>query len=259
MTVNKLTTTDLDRLGLTHEIYERGTENRDRARTPMGVVTHTPSITFARKVLETFRTLNGRAPTSLELDLSAGTKFDASKYQPNFLIGLTGLVCVLDWDDQRTSHSGGLAMECPAGDVYTAGTWREWASPSDGSGWRKHGRDPNAVYDWWNAAFLGARSPLDIFKWGKTPNEAVGIDLLPDPITGQYTDAQRVAWVKLVRALSALHGFALSDRCVTTHSFASPCERGTVKRAGKIVGTHWDPDVKIWNHAEMLKQLRGGA
>ena len=257
MTVSRLTSNDLNAVGLAHTIFAQGTDNRTRARAPLGVVTHTPSVTFAKKVLDAFKAANGRDPSPAEFDQAAGQRFDAAKYQPNFLIGLTGIVLVLDWDDQRTSHSGGLALECPAGDVYAANVWRQWASPSDGSGWRKHGRDPLAVYDWWDRAFPSARSPLDVFPWGHYPNEAVGVDLLPDPVTGQYSEAQREAWVKLVRALSKLHGFPVYDRSVTTHSYASPCERGTVVRGGKIVGIHWDPDEKVWHHPTMLQLARG--
>jgi len=254
--LNHLTSNDLTAAGLGHLVLASGTDNRTRARAPLGVVTHTPSVTFARKALEAYRKDNRRDPTPLELDIVASRRFDVAKYQPNFLIGLTGHVGVLDWDDQRTLHSGGLALECPAGDVYAANRWREWASPSDGSGWRKHGRDPLAVYDWWDAAFPAAKSPLDVFPWGHYPNEAVGVDLLPDPVTGQYTDEQRAAWVKLVRLLAKLHGFPIDARHVTTHSYASPCERGTVVRGGKIIGVHWDPDGNIWDHAAMLAEAR---
>jgi hypothetical protein len=176
-------------------------------------------------------------------------------YQPNYLIGTTGRVFVLDKDHQRAQHSGGLAMECPAGDVYAAGTWRDWASPSDGSGWRRHGRPGHVVYDYWDAAFPGARSPLDVFPWGKFPNDALGIDLLPDPDTGAYAPVQRSSYLVLVKLLAAKHGFPLDARHVTTHTFASPCERGTVVRKGQIVGVHWDPDARVWPHAQVLAEL----
>ena len=251
--MSPLSSATLAAAGLSCKVFSAGTNNRTRARAPLGVVTHTPSITFARRVAAAHPKLT---PGTTGFDAAAGGRFDSSKYQPNFLIGLTGLVCVLDWDDQRAQHAGGLALGCPAGDVYSANRWREWANPSDGSGWQRHGRDPLAVYDWWDAAFPAARSPLDVFPWGHFPNEAVGVDLLPDPVSGKYMDVQRHAWVALVRALARQHGFPLDERHVTTHSYAAPCERGTVVRRGRIIGVHWDPDAKVWDHAEMLAALR---
>lgn len=251
----RTTVDDLRRVGLQGaDLTGQGTRNRPRERAPLGVVTHTPSVTFARNVRARFVAEHGRQPTAVDLDVAAAARFDAATYQPNALIGLTGRVFLLDADSQRAQHSGMLAGECPAGDVYAAGTWWDWASPSDGSGWVRHGRPGRVVYDYWAAAFPGARSPLDIFPWGRYPNEALGVDLLPDPDTGLYNDAQRAAWVGLVKLWSGLHGFSIDLRHVTTHTLASPCERGTVRRNGRIVGVHWDPDAKVWNHGAMVAE-----
>jgi hypothetical protein len=257
MYLTHLVPTDYAAIGLAIcELVGQGTDNRTRDRAPLGVVTHTPSVTFSRKAYDDFVARNGRAPGMEEHDRHAAARFDVAKYQPNFLIGRSGLVCILDTEDQRAQHAGGLALECPAGDVYSAGTWRDWASPSDGSGWRRHGRDGRKVYDYWDAAFPGARSPLEVFPWGHFPNEAIGIDLLPDPFTGIYSPRQREAYVKLVRLLAAAHGFRVSDRTVTTHTLCSPCERGTIRRKdGTIVGVHWDPDSKVWPHASVLAEI----
>lgn len=236
------------------DLSMQGTDNRGRDTAPKGIVTHTPSVTFARRARDAFAAENGRAPAPGELDLTAARRFDRATYQPNYLIGTSGLLAQLDLDHQRAQHSGMLAGDSPVGDVYSAGTWRDWASPSDGSGWVRHGRPGHVVYDYWGAAFPGARSPLDVFAWGRYPNEAIGIDLLPDPETGAYSSVQRAVYVRLVRALSDLHGFPLDLRHVTTHTLASPVERGTVRRGGKIVGVHWDPDAKVWPHAQIVAE-----
>lgn len=254
-----LTPADLDGLGLPcTDLSNRGTDNRDRVRAPLGVVTHTPSVTFAKRVQQGFIADHRRPPTPAELDNAAANRFDAARYQPNYLIGTTGRIFVLDLDHQRASHSGGLALECPAGNVYAAGTWRDWASPSDGSGWRRHGRPGHVVYDYWDATFPGAASPLDVFPWKGSPNDAIGIDLLPDPDTGIYLPVQRAAYVALVKLLAAKHGFPLDERHVTTHTLASPCERGTVLRKGQIVGVHWDPDVRVWPHGAVVREAAAG-
>lgn len=255
MYATTLTVRDLQGLGLeAFDLTGAGTDNRDRSKAPIGVVTHTPSVTFAVNARNAFYGQHGRFPTPAELDATAAGRFDRAAYQPNYLIGTTAAVFQLDADHQRAQHSGELAHDSPVGDVYTAGTWRDWASPSDGSGWQRHGRPGHVVYDYWDAAFPGARSPLDVFVWGRYPNEAIGIDLLPDPTTGAYTPAQRAAYVKLVRALGLLHGFPMRFERVTTHTYASPVERGTVKHKGQIVGVHWDPDARVWPHLAVVHE-----
>jgi hypothetical protein len=256
MYATTLTIRELAALGFpVLDLSMQGTDNRDRDAAPLGIVAHTPSVTFARKVRDAFIAEHGRAPTPAELDVAAARRFDRSAYIPNYLIGTTALIAQLDLDHQRAQHSGMLAADCPAGDVYKAGTWREWASPSDGSGWQRHGRDGRIVYDYWDAAFPGARSPYDVFVWGRYPNNCIGIDLLPDPDTGAYTPDQRRAFVALTRALAPLHGFPIRFDRVTTHTYTSPVERGTVRlRGGTIIGKHWDPDLKVWPHAEVVRE-----
>jgi len=251
-----LTVADLQQLGLeAFDLTGQGTDNRDREAVPPGIVTHTPSVTFARKALTAFEAHHGRLPTPHELDATAAARFDRAAYQPGYLIGTAAGVWQLDLDHQRAQHSGMLADDSPAGDVYKAGTWREWASPSDGSGWQRHGRPGHVVYDYWDAAFPGARSPYDVFVWGRYPNNCIGIDLLPDPMTGAYTAEQRRTYVALARALSGLHAFPIRFDRVTTHTYASPVERGTQRlKGGKIIGVHWDPDAKVWPHAQVVAE-----
>lgn len=258
-----LTAADLRRAGLQAEsLVDAGFDNRDRTRAPLGVITHTPGEPFAAAALKAARLLLKREPTDLELDIAAATRFDAANYQPGYLIGVTGTVFQLDADHQRTQHAGELGVGCPMSDVYGLGQWIHWAKPSDGSGWQAHKRDGRVVFDWWFAAFPDADSPLDVFPWRYSPNAAIGIDLLPDPRHDYgFTEAQRAAWATLVRMLADLHGFPLNERRVTTHAFASPCERGTVRNAktGTIYGTHWDPPVRHWDNAAMIARARGPA
>jgi hypothetical protein len=253
MYATTLTIRELAALGFpVLDLSMQGTDNKDRDTAPQGIVVHTPSVTFARKARDAFVEQYGRKPTPPELDAAAARRFDRTAYQPNYLIGTSALIAQLDLDHQRAQHSGMLAADSPVGDVYKTGTWRDWASPSDGSGWQRHGRDGHKVYDYWDAAFPGARSPYDVFPWGRYPNNCIGIDLLPDPDTGAYNLSQRRAFMGLVRALAPLHGFPISLDRITTHTYASPVERGTIRRNGIIVGVHWDPDAKVWPHAAVV-------
>jgi len=256
MYTETLTAVDFAKLGVSFaDLSHGGTVNKVRGSRPLGTVVHTPSVTFANKALSKFKTAYGRTPTAAELDDYAAQLFDVVKYQPNYMIGTTGKLFCLDADCYRTSHAGGLAMDSPVGDVYSNNTWRDWASPSDGSGWRRHGRPGNVVYDYWNAAWPGAKSPLDVYPWGKYPNEAVGIDLLPNPANGHYVPEQLETFKKLVRALGQLHNFPLDLRHNATHTLAAPVERGTQVVHGKIIGVHWDPDRRVWPHADVIEEL----
>lgn len=247
---------DLRREGLPAEALSTGgNPNKQRTSKPSGVVCHTPGGAFAAKALQRAEDLNRNgAPTPIEIDRMAATLFDVAVYQPGYLIGTSGTVFQLDVDFKRTQHSGMLATECPGGNVYAKGTWREWSKPLGGS-WQQHGRPGHVVYDWWDAAFPGLAGPLEAFPWGRYPNDAIGIDLLPDPTHGgAFNEAQVEAFVALVRLLSEAHGFRISKSTVTTHSLASPCERGGLIRGGKVIGVHWDPPAG-WNFPRVLAQL----
>jgi hypothetical protein len=253
-----ITVDELRSAGLAADsLAKQGTPNIQRKQAPQGVVTHTPGITFADRALAQARQALGRNPAPAELDRVAAMAFDVLKYQPGYLIGTTGKVYQLDQDHMRTQHSGMLAADCPAGQIYSSAAWREWARPLGGAGWVRHGRDGNRVYDWWNAAFSGEPGPAQIFPWGIYPNNAIGVDILPDPMSGgMFSEAQRASYLILVRALSQAHGFKISARTVTTHSFASPCERGAIMRGGKVIGIHWDPPRNDgWDHQDNLAAL----
>jgi hypothetical protein len=257
--MNTLNLADLAAAGLTtFDLAGRGTPHKPRFQPPMGVVVHTPGTPFAQRALAAATSKLGRAPSLVELDQAAAERFDVASYLPGYLIGQSGAVFRLESDDKRTMHAGQLGADAPRADVYAGTGWREWASPSDGSGWRRHGRPGDQVYDYWLAAFPGAETPVDVFPWGAYPNSAIGIDLLPDPATGAHTAAQRSSFVTLVRTLASVHRFLLDQYHVTTHTLASPVERGTVLRGGRIVGVHWDPDARRWPMPEVLAELRAG-
>lgn len=248
--MKSLTVAQLLQAGINEIALPGGFTNKARIVPPKGIVFHTPGTPWAKGVWDK---LNN--PTPVQYDLAAGAAFDMRNYQPNYVIGTSGLVMQLATDDKRPQHAGKLGADSPVKNVYATDAWAEWASPSSGGGWRLHARQPRAVYDWWFAAFPSHRTPLTVFPWGAFPNDALGVDLLPvvDGKGGpQQTQAQFDVAVKLVRLLAALHGFPITPTTVTTHSMCSPVERGTVLSAGKIVGTPWDLSPKTWNHAAML-------
>lgn len=247
-----ITVADLQQIGIdATDLTAGGTDNRDRLKAPPGVVTHTPSRTFSANARRDFFHRFGRTPTASELDAHAAGRFDRAAYQPNILIGTTARAFILDSDHQRAQHSGEIGAGCPGGRVYASRAWMDWAKPMGGD-WKRHGRDPARVYDFWIAAFPGADTPAEVFPWGVLPNDALGIDLMPDPDTGAYSPEQRRVWVGIVRAWSQLHGFNVSTRTTTTHTYAAPCERGTLVRGSEIIGVHWDPDIKMWPHLQVL-------
>lgn len=254
--MNMLTMDDLVKAGLaTFDLAVGGTPNRPRTSAPKGVIVHTPGTPFAQRAWMSAQTAKGGGkPILAEFDVAAARRFDMAQFQPGYLVGQTGAVFILEYDSKRTMHSGKLGADSPVANVYASGDWRDWSSPSDGSGWQKHGRPGHVVYDYWDAAWPGAVTPLDVYPWREYPNDCIGIDLLPDPNTGEYTPAQRSSFVRLVRLLSQVHGFPIDLRHVATHTLASPVERGTVKRAGKIIGRHWDPDARVWSHAEVVAE-----
>ena len=161
------------------------------------------------------------------------------------LVGQTGKVFMLERDDRRTMHSGALYRG-----AYGGSDWVEFAKPLGGH-WTRHGRPGWRVYDWWKARY-GEADPAKVFWWGRSPNKAVGVDLIPNPDDGTFSDEQFAAAQKLVRLLADRHEFPVDDRHVVTHSFASPCERGTLNRKGKIIGVHWDPPHKKFDYGKFI-------
>jgi len=215
----------------------RGTENRGRKKAPLGVIIHTPGITFIRKQRDAL----GDKCTSKRLQEACAVAFDERPYQPNIIIGYDK-VYLLEDTDHRPMHAGSLK-----GSVY-ARDWRQWAKPLGGKGWELHKRDGHVVYDWWDKVYSERANPTKVFPWGANPNDAVGIDLLPDPSTNTFSDWQLSVLEMVVASLARLHEFPIDKFHVVSHSYASPCERGTVKRRGEIVGVHWDPKNFDFDH-----------
>lgn len=240
------------------DLTQSGTAHGPRTKPPAGIICHTPGRPFMVRALDTAAKALGRSPSQSELDGTAARRFDSAKYLPGYAIGQSGTLYVLESDNRRTMHSGTLGHDCPTGEsVYRGSAWGKWASPSDGSGWQLHGRDPAQVYDYWYAAFPGAVTPLDVFPWHGSPNDCIGVDLFPEPVTGAHTAAQRATFAILIRFLSGVHGFPVDDRHVTTHTLASPVERGTQKtRSGQIIGVHWDPDARAWDLPSILETFK---
>lgn len=261
-----LTTTDLEAQGVPAVALPGGRRNGPRRSRPLGAVFHTPGVVFAEQVLAELRQSLGREPTDEEYEVAAAAAFDPRTYQPGYLVGVTGRIFQLEGDTRVTWHAGTLARDCPAGDVYGDGRWWHWAKPLHGHGWALHGRQPTRVYDYWVQTFPGAGGPLDVFPWGRHPNLAIGIDLLPDVRRGgTFSAAQRASAAILVRLLAATHDFAVGLRTVSTHSLTSPCERGTVLRTRvvngtdvpQVLGIHWDPPRARWDHIAFVEEVAG--
>lgn len=241
--------------GHSTQFSRAGVVNSPRSKPPMGIVFHTPGSTWAKGIWDKLPIKEAAV-----FDEKAAAAFDLRDYQPNYLIGTTGKIFQLDVDSNRTQHAGKLANNAPIKTIYDSREWAKWASPSDGSGFRLHGRSPEAVYDWWFAAFPGHNTPLTVFPWKDLPNSAIGVDLLPvvDGNPAQHTPQQHEAAMWLITALAAMHKFPVNKTTVTTHSMCSPVERGTVVSKGSIIGTPWDLPPKQFHLNDLLEKINGG-
>jgi len=212
----------------------KGTVNVERDRAPKGVIFHTPGRTF---VAAQQAKLKKATPAALEK--ACAEAFDVREYLPNLLIGYSK-VYLLEALDNRPMHAGSLPAKVYAGD------WRLQAKPLNGNGYEAHGRNGHVVYDWWDAVYGERGNPVKVFPWGHHPNHCIGVDLLPHPETGAYNEFQRNAVNVISKVIATVCDMPLDKFHFTTHSYASPCERGAVKQRGVIIGRHWDPDVKVW-------------
>lgn len=248
-----LSTTDLSNAphGASCTLASTGHVNKPRGSAPQGLVYHSPGTTWARGVWDSC------VSTGTKYDETAASLFDQRAYQPGYMIGTTGRIFQFALDIVRTQHSGKLANDAPRKDIYDTSAWMKWAAPSDGSGYQLHGREPAVVYDWWLKAFPGHVTPLTVFPWGDLPNNAIGIDLLPN-VSGNgpmFTQAQMDSVLWLSPLLAHLHEFPLNTTRVTTHSLASPVERGCIRRDGKIIGTPWDLSPRDFPLQVLLEQM----
>lgn len=254
MTLPTLTSAHLASAPYGHstQFSRAGVVNSPRSKAPMGIVFHTPGSTWAKGIWDKLTD-----KSAANFDEKAAAAFDGREYQPNYLIGTTGKIFQLDIDSNRTQHAGKLANNAPNKDIYATREWAKWASPSDGSGFRLHGRSPEAVYDWWFAAFPGHNTPLTVFPWKDLPNSAIGVDLVPvvDGSPSQNTKQQHEAAAWLIKELAAMHKFPIGNTTVTTHSMCSPVERGTVSSKGSIIGTPWDLPAKHFPLNDIIQSL----
>lgn len=217
-----------------------------RTRSPVGVIVHSPGVTYVAAVA---KALGHRAGDDEVLDEGVAKGLDGREYRPGYLIGRSGIVYLLERDDTHTSHAASLSK------AHYSMHWRRWARPLGGEGWIEHGRDGHVVYDWWDRAFGADTSPLDL-PTGRYPNRAIGVDIRPSPTDGSFAALQIAALGVLVRALATCHNFAPDSRHILTHSLAAPLERGTVLRGSRVIGVHWDPPAKHYRHAAVLAALK---
>jgi len=250
-----LTVGDLTRVGIEAvDLTRQGTRNRERRKSPAGLVVHTPSRPWVARIVHALEIERGIGPDAGTIDDECAARFDLRKFQGGYMIGWTGRLYCCERDDRRTSHAGGLSVQhyrSPKG-------WRAWAKPLMGtSGYGLHGRPPHVVYDWWNEVFGRDASPLDLPS-GRYPNSCIGIDVRPHQATGEFSSFQAETATKLIRALADCHDFPVDIEHVLTHSLAAPLERGSVLRTNRrtkrsrVIGVHWDPSSRLWNHRGLV-------
>lgn len=201
-----------------------------RSTTPAVLVIHTTGRSL------TGHAIDSAGPAWPEVEEAAVAWYRTSG-TPDFggyLIGPSGAVYKLADNDRRTRHAAALDHRYTSGDRTG---WRDWAR-IDGT-WRRHGRDPVRVWDWWDARWPDVVSPADLAA-GPHPNDGIGIDLLPT-MAGAYTAEQIAALRELVAGLCQAHGIFRDRLHVLGHEDVDPCGRGAVLRGGQIIGIPWDP------------------
>lgn len=239
----------MERLSL-DDMQDAGLDVEDRSKigpiankrriAPLGVIIHTPGSAFVERCGRT-----ARSDSDVDIDDEVARRFDSRKYRPGYLVGQSGRVYVLDSDDRRPMHAGSLSVS------HYSVDWADWCKPLGGNGYQRHRRPAWVVYDWYEALH-GRENPSDVFPWRRAPNNAIGIDIRPSHLDGSHSDEQHEALRKLVNLLSDAHGFPVDSTHVTTHSYASPLERGSVLRRGKVIGTHWDPPLKKFDYQRII-------
>lgn len=201
-----------------------------RTRPVQVVVLHTPGRTFAGRVAEGVDTMTAAYGEA------AVTRYARTglEYFGHLLVTPSAHVFELAPVDRLAWHTARLSWH------YKLDSWRELAKPL-GEDWARHGRDPAVVYDWWDARWGKAASPLDLTAGERSINSiSIGVDVLPFP-DGTYTDAQVEATARLCAQLCAAHGLEPGPRTILGHEDVDPCRRGTVRRGERVVGVGWDP------------------
>lgn len=201
-----------------------------------GIVLHTPGRAFTARACQITRDAAWPVVEEAALRWYVTSAFG---FYGGYMVGPSGAVYRLADDKARTQHTGALDARY----VERGGReWRGWAKPLGGSGWSEHKRDPAQVFDWWDARWPGLKSPTELM--GKTPNDALGIDIMPT-LDGSYTIPQVRALASLIRDICQIHGLLLDRAHVVGHEDVDPCCRGTVLRSGRVVGIPWDPGAAL--------------
>ena len=148
------------------------------------------------------------------------------------LIGSTGEVYRLASLDRVCQHTASLSSR------YDQPGWQAHAIDPKTLKLVKHGRRPEAVYDWWIARWGAGFNPKSFVNSLHVNQRSVAVDLIPDE-AGNYSDAQ---YDSLNRLLAEYRTHFVNIAHVVGHADIDPMRRGIVKTsAGTLVGKDWDP------------------
>ena len=226
----------------------QSTELKDRTAPVRFIVLHTTGRTFSERVGGT---------TEGAVDRYTHT---AAPYYGHGIVDTEGTYAQLAPYLARAQHSATLDWRYEAGD--TGWPWRQWAKPLSGTAgdYIEHGRPPEVVWDWWDARWPGVPTPLDLIGTRNPNNHSVGLDLLPTP-TGDFSRVQLEVAAGLCCELLGLAGITArmggSAPTVVTHSDIDPMRRGTVYKAGKVIGRDWDLGTRF-DYGAFSDLLRSG-
>ena len=184
----------------------------------------------------TGRRLTAIAAKNDPQNLAAGAKqwyrSSSTPYYGHVLVAPDLSIAGLCPDDLVAWHTRGLPN-------YGA-DWREFAYSTKEKRLVKHGRDPHVVYDWGDARWGAAATPLDLAGGRSVNAVSWAIDLLPQQ-DGTYTEAQLALAASIV-AEKCLH-FGLTVDSVYNHSDLDPTNRGIVWKGKKAIGRDWDAGI----------------
>lgn len=226
---------------------------KPRTAPPRLIVGHTPGSGLARFA-------NDRAPYAVdpvayELAAVGWYTSSAAEYYGHIVIGPTGNRYDLAPLDSVALHTAMLDGR------YNLPTWREWAHPIGGKGWARHGRDPEVVWDQWDARWPDTLTPVEFIGSRSINANSIGLDYLPTP-SGEYTDIQVETAAALVCELADRYGIELrtggKHPTYVGHEDIDPLRRGAKMSRGKIVGVLWDPGSR-WPRERFNKLVSGRA
>jgi len=207
----------------------------------------------------TGRTFSGRVGGTTDGALARYTS-TAAPYYGHGIVDTAGTYAQLAPYSARAYHSASLDWRYEAG--ADGEPWRLWAKPLSATtaDYIEHNRPPDVVWDWWDARWPGVPSPLDLIGTRNPNNHSIGLDLLPTP-TGDFSRRQLEVAAGLCCELLADAGLTARmggmAPTVVTHSDIDPMRRGTVFKAGKVIGRDWDLGTRF-DYAGFSDLLRGG-